>query len=283
MTKLEYKINLEPFINREYPKSRGGLNKSIDVDEKGCPIPPTTVDVESYLNDNPKYGQIDKSFIYLPILITQSFNNIGLYTDEDFIEMDNLINESFDVYTRKSGLPVENYFTYNEYFVTGQTSSALDVVKSYNQSNPYIIGFNMNPLPSQGFTGVISISDESIKYVIDGQINNVGQYVDGTGVIMETFSTSRLVEDPITKDLVEIPLTTFRYKVQGLRDYNTSLKALIHEEKYLGIVEKPIVNNDVLVDRGTVNVMERHLKLSEVDSVEQLQRYGQGFFRVQVV
>lgn len=37
MTKLEYKINLEPFINREYPKSRDGLNKSIDVDEKGCP------------------------------------------------------------------------------------------------------------------------------------------------------------------------------------------------------------------------------------------------------
>lgn len=273
-------ISLEPFINREYPTLRTGIDSSVNVDSKGCPIQPLDISVNSFVNDNPKYGQIDKSHIVFPIQLTQTIDNIGLYTDEIFIESDVLINQEIDIYSRLTGLPLENYFTFDEYQISGYTDSHLDKVRSYNENKPFIINFNMNDEPSKGFTGILAINDDSIQYVIGGEVNNVGQYVANTGIIMETFSSLRLVVDPRTGQSKEIPLTTFRFFTKGLRNYNTSLSALIHEEKYFGIVEKPYVNSDVLVDRGQINVFERHLRLSEIDSVEQLTKYGQEFFKV---
>ena len=283
MIKIKRRIGLEPFINREYPPVRSGVDVAANVDANGCPIAPFSVEVAEYLSDNPKYGLIDKSFIYFPILLKQTYDDMGLFTNEEFIEAETLINEELDPYVRKTALPIQNYFTSNVDTITGYTESNLDVVRSYNVNTPYIEGFNVNALPSQAFTGVIEIKTESITYVIAGDVDNVGNYVDGTGIFMETFIYLRAVEDPVTGEIKEIPLTTFSYTAQGHKDYNTSLAALIHEEKYLGVVFAPSVNNDVLIDRGTVNVLERHLKLSEIDTVDQLERYGQGFFKLQVV
>jgi len=283
MITIKKRIALESFINREYPPLRQGFDSSTNVDEKGCPIKPFDVNVEDYISDNPNYGKIDKSFIYFPIFIQQKYDDMGLYTDLDYIESDVLINEALDSYIRKTGLPVQNYYTIEDTLVTGLTESNLDVVRSYNENNPYIINFNLFPLPSQGFTGVIEIKEDSIVYVVNGDVDNVGKYIPETGVILETFTFTRTLKDPITGELKNIPLTTFRYYTKGFRDYNTSLSAIVHEEKYLGVIETPRVDNDVLIDRGTVNVNERHLKMSEIDSVEQLKKYGQGFFNVTTV
>jgi hypothetical protein len=281
MIKIKKRIGLEQFINREYPSIRQGINKEGNVDEKGCPIPPFGVEVEDYINQNPKYGQIDKTFINFPVFFRQSIDDMGLYTDEEYEQSDNLINTQPSSYTRLTGLPVENYYTFNEFLSSGFTESQLERVRSYNQNNPYIIGLNLDDLPSQGFTGVISISDESIIYVIGGEIDNTGQYVSDTGVVYETFfNQTRLVQDPNTGEQKEIQLTTFKFFTKGYREFNIDLFANVKEEKYLGVVFPPQVDNDLVVDRGTVNVMEKHLKMSEIDSVEQLEKYGQGFFNV---
>ena len=97
---------------------------------------------------------------------------------------------------------------------------------------------------------------------------------------METFSDLRQITDPKTGEIREIPLTTFSYYNRGVQNYNSTLSAIVHQDKYLGVVMPPRVDNDILIDRGTVNVMERFLKISEIDSVEQLEKYGQGFFKV---
>lgn len=280
MKTIKKRISLEQIRNREYPNVRQGINENITLDEKGCPIVPVDVKVDEYLNENPNYGKIDNSFIVFPIMIEQTVDNNGLYTDEEFEEAINLINAEVKPKVRLSGLPIENYYTYNEHFVSGVTESQLERVKSYNQSNPYTLNLNLADLPSRAFTGVIDITENSVVYVIGGEVDSGGKYVENTGIIYETFDFNRIIENPLTGVQKEIPLTTFKYFTKGFRPYNTSLFANIKEEKYLGIVFKPIVDNDVFIDRGTVNVMERHLKTSEIDSVEQLQRYGQGFFNV---
>lgn len=280
MIKIKKRIVLEDFINREYPTVSVGINKKANVDEKGCPITPIDVDIEEYLNENPKYGQIDKTFIVFPIFIRQKADDMGLFTDENYQEADVLLNQEPDPYKRLAGLPVENYFTFDEQLISGYTESQLERVRSYNQNNPYIVGLNLDDLPSKGFTGVLEDKSNSILYVIGGKIDSTGNYIENTGVIYETFDETRLVQDARTGNFVEIPVTVFKYLNKGYRDYNINVYANIKEEKYLGVVFPPQVDNDVFIDRGTVNVMERHLKLSEIDSVEQLERYGQGFFNV---
>lgn len=280
MIKIKKRISLEPFRNREYPTIRDGVNSTVNVDENGCPIVPIDVSVASFLNDNPKFGEIDKSFIVFPIMFQQSLDDMGLFTNCDYEEAINLINSDPDPYKRLTALPLENYYTQDSMEVTGITEAHLDRVTSYNISNPYIEGFNLALLPSQSFTGVLEIKTDSIVYVVGGDVSTGGTYVVNTGVLFETFVETRLVEDPITGEQVAIPLTTFSYYTQGHQSYNTKLYAIVHEDKYLGIVGVPRVDNDVLIDRGTVNVLERFLKMSEIDSTEQLKRYGQGFFNL---
>ena len=186
MISIKKVISLEPFINRKYPTIRSGINTNI-TDVNGCPIIPIPVDAEDYVNENPKYGQIDKSFININILFTQSFDNIGLFTNEDFIASDEVINSSPDVFLREAGVAVENYYTFEEFLVTGLTESQLDSVRAYSNSNPFIVDLNVSDTPSLDFTGVISITDNSIVYVIGGKIDSNGNYVQNTGIIYETF------------------------------------------------------------------------------------------------
>ena len=74
-------IGIEQFINRNYPIIRTGINDTIEYDDNGCPIAPNTVDIEDYINENPAYGNIDKSSMVFPISLTQTLDDMGLYTD----------------------------------------------------------------------------------------------------------------------------------------------------------------------------------------------------------
>lgn len=274
---IERKILLEELINREYPKIRSGIDTNATFD--GCPIPPTPIFVEDYVDQNPKYGKIDKSFIYIPIMLQQTLDDMGIFSNESFIPSENVVNNPIDYFKRITELPLENYFQMEEYVVSGYTDSKLDSVTSYSKTNPYMVGFNMSQDISNIFDGVLSFSDTSVVYVLGGQVDEQGKYVDGTGVKYETFF-GRLNSREDCGFSKEYLYTTFQYKTKGVRDYNSVLMAIIKEDKYLGVVFEPTIDDDVFVDRGTVNVLERHLRLSEIDSVEQMQKYSNGFFNV---
>lgn len=280
MIKIYKKISLEPFINRDYPIIRAGIDTITATDNNGNIVETIPLGADEYVNENEKYGKIDRSFIYFPIYFTQSFENIGLFTNEPFIAADDLINSEPDYFTRKTGLNVEYYYTFDEYLVTGSTESQIEVVQLYSQNNPYVVGLNVSDTPSLEFTGVLSVTTDSVIYVIGGQLDNSGNYIPNTGIIYETFLYDKLIQNPLTGEYSEIPYTTFKYYTKGIRDYNTVLMALIHEEKYLNVINEPTIDNDLLFDRGIVNVNERHLRMSEIDSVEQLIKYNQNYFNV---
>jgi hypothetical protein len=280
MIKIYKKISLEPFINRDYPIIRAGIDTITATDENGNPVETIPLGADEYVNENEKYGKIDRSFIYFPIYFTQTIENIGLFTNEEFIAADDLINSEPDYFTRKTGLNVEYYYTFDEYLVTGSTESQIEVVQLYSQNNQYVAGLNVSDTPSLDFTGVLSVTTDSVIYVIGGQLDNSGNYIPNTGIIYETFLYDKLIQNPLTGEYSEIPYTTFKYYTKGIRDYNTVLMALIHEEKYLNVINEALIDNDLLFDRGVVNVNERHLRMSEIDTFEQLTRYNQNYFNV---
>jgi hypothetical protein len=85
-----------------------------------------------------------------------------------------------------------------------------------------------------------------------------------------------LVEDEITV----VPLTTYRYIGEGFNETNISLSALTKEEYLFGIISPPEVQNDVFIDRGITTVMDRHLKLSEIRNIKELENYGNGYYKL---
>jgi hypothetical protein len=55
---------------------------------------------------------------------------------------------------------------------------------------------------------------------------------------------------------------------------------LTRNEHFLGFVEQPSVYSDVFIERGKQGVMEKNLRLGEIDNLGELSIYGNGFFNV---
>lgn len=55
---------------------------------------------------------------------------------------------------------------------------------------------------------------------------------------------------------------------------------LTRNEHFLGFIEDPIIYSDIFVERGKQNVMEKNLRLVEIDNIGELDVYGNGYFTV---
>lgn len=55
---------------------------------------------------------------------------------------------------------------------------------------------------------------------------------------------------------------------------------ITRNENFLGFVDDPTVFSDIFVERGKQGVLEKTLRLSEIDNVSELDIYGNGYFRV---
>ncbi len=55
---------------------------------------------------------------------------------------------------------------------------------------------------------------------------------------------------------------------------------ITRNEHFLGFVEDPTVYSDIFVERGKQGVLEKTLRLGEIDNVGELDIYGNGYFKV---
>jgi hypothetical protein len=55
---------------------------------------------------------------------------------------------------------------------------------------------------------------------------------------------------------------------------------ITRNEHLIGFMDTPQIFSDIFVERGKQGVMERNLRLGEIDSVGELDIYGSGFFKV---
>lgn len=55
---------------------------------------------------------------------------------------------------------------------------------------------------------------------------------------------------------------------------------ITRNEHFLGFVDDPQIFSDVFVERGQMSVMERNLRLTEMDNTGELDVYGNGYFKV---
>lgn len=76
-------------------------------------------------------------------------------------------------------------------------------------------------------------------------------------------------------------LTTTYSSIDGMDDYNGLDVYPTFQDAYnIGISSLPIVDSDVNIDRGNNAAFEKHLKIGEVTSLEALENYTNGYFKM---
>lgn len=188
--------------------------------------------------------------------------------------------------------PQIEYYT-NNIIVSGLTEDRLENVSSYGYTGntKYIPGFDIssglyynyvNTLIN-GITRIISINDYNpIIYTEDGDINdpNLGTPLQAEGILFKTYTgQTRTVYNPVTT-VEQIPLTKMYYHGQGVNETNSTLSALTIQEYLLHITQKPKVYSDLFIDRGETGVLQSHLQMSEIITLEQLVNYGNGYYNI---
>ena len=258
------------------------------------------------------YGTVTASTISFNILLTQKTKDIGIYSDVNFVNeslleeyangttpninnilVNNLItsgitfpfmtgatstmvNTGFISNLRISGSDLSSY-TSETRTVTGITENKILDLRSYNISNPYIIGFNVEQgiyidYTGGTFNGVSQIFDLSLNntgYTFDANNDiNLGTPNQNTGIIYNNTQINGL------------DTTTVRFNGQGFNESNVVLSGIVKEEYLFGITSKPEVYNDIFINRTESSILDRHLRLSEIDSIEHLSLYNGGFYNI---
>jgi len=158
--------------------------------------------------------------------------------------------------------------------ITGFTSNKLDVVSTYNRVTPYVIGVN-------GVTGLdydpVTLTAVTRVYYTIGDINYI------------TTLTKKPVNDNSSQaylnNLTQNP-TTFSTSSSGL-DFEPYIVSPnkqntfdIKEEAKMGLVFPPKVSDELFIERMSVAVFERHSRLSESKTLDQLVAYRNGYYNI---
>lgn len=217
---------------------------------------------------------LEGEFIYLNFFCIQNLDNLGSFTDTPFIstKIDRVLDFK-DKFTRVDNTTLSSWYDSQHTIVSGTTSSSLVELKSYNVITPYIVDFdieavnyiNYNNQPISGRSRVTNIIENRVTYVFDANNDlNIGTEQQTTGI--RYIDTS---ED-----------TFFFFENEGFNATNSSLEAIYKDDYLIGITDTLETKSDVFIDRGAISVSEMILRMSEINNLNQLEKYGNGFFNL---
>ena len=256
------------------------------------------------------WGVMTAKTFYINIQLTQTIDDLGLFTDIEFIPKtstsqpanytilyDSLVQQGFSFTFMNGTLPqnftnnlspldevtlrlpqktLSQYYYYGNNILTGTTDSKIEDVRSYNKNVPFIVGLDMDVEQYTNYLGVVITGVTQICDITTPKV-----YVFDTKD--DTFIGTQQQTTGIQYKDYSPDLTTFRFISEGLNQTNMSLSALTKEEFLLGIISRPEVQNDVFIDRGVVPVLDYHLRMSEIRNLGQLEQYGNGYYNIDLI
>ena len=267
-----------------------------------------------------KYGDLTATTFNVNVFIEQEFDDMGIGTDIPFKSKDgstpnysplieklnssgltfnfmngattNIMVDGASPSTRYPNKTKEDYYISGN-ILSGLTEDRLDVVTSYDNTQKYKPLFNLESGVFDDYKGVSFsavtrvINNDNLmplNYIIDGdadEIIDVDNPQPNRGVFLKTYSgLTRLITGTIFF-LYSIPVTEMYYTPQVLNETNIIYSATTKEEYLFGITQKPVVQNDVLIDRGVTTIIQTHMQLSEITNMGDLVNYGNGYYKIQ--
>lgn len=252
------------------------------------------------------YGEVTATTFNVPIFLTQKFDDIGMYCDTEYISVLPLVNppDFYEEGHRPVGVTVDMYYTNNTFVVTGTTTDKLNAVRGPIATNPFIPGINQCRDTDEGgvfckdnsgnwlrFDGVTSYNPSTnvVEYVLGGDADpSTGNYI-ANGITYTTFLNELVGNEPIndifgdTDNFVDRGgekkwyKTIFSFTTSGRNSLNTTLSALTKQEEFLGVVFPQEVQSQVFIDRGAEDIFEKHMIMSEIKTVNEIDTYRNGY------
>lgn len=238
------------------------------------------------LPNNTLYNPKNYSFGY-------SLNNTDTpdFTDITYVEpssmlftMGSKLNEDEDIYvffnsdTERTEDTVKVY-KLGDYDGSGTTSYFQINGRDIEGKSPYIVSSYIR-LDGENELYKLSLDmDKFEKYVTEEPtINSFEKYefnLDGA-LVMAEYNT------PTDTSSAGYIISEFSTNVKNSYDY---LYAQVFKHDYLmGITYNPQVDSEIFIERGNAAAFEKHIKLSEVKTLEDMENYANGsFFNIQSV
>ena len=197
--------------------------------------------------------------------------------------------------TRNAGYNLSTYIS-KGIDISGYTESRIENSHSYGFTGDsrLIVGRNVNVEPYYNFTGgtadgvskVISNSNKNpliyTEYAHGGDAyygEIVPPYQDN-GILFMSVTATTNQKYSIVDDFNEATITKMFYKGQSFNLTNVGLYASTRQEYLLYITTPPKVESDVFIERGGISVMPMHGQLAEINTLEQLEKFGNGFYKI---
>lgn len=233
-------------------------------------------------------GGSNTAFINLPVYLTQTIQNIGLYdlpysstTDNNTIDINSVPNSYYRKYNilREPSIVVESNNNFTYIFADGITA------------NTYSDFFEVTSSTISGVT-----SDKSLKvsrYGIDG-IRYGYQLPSDSSIFRYTLTRNTTpnindgyIEYTTIRPLSASTTSTFKYNTWGrspqnnnVGNINRTFVNLVHDEFNDQLILEPKIKNSVFIDRGIFSPFERVYKLGDLKSIEDITSFERGEFNV---
>ena len=216
--------------------------------------------------------------------------NISILTDE----LGNIQKEGNNLYAYGDAITditrdVENNTITFEYIIGAQLTATESRRETDDMGNEFVYygEFSIDTDSDKGvrYKDVYTYTEESGI----GKMEDFDEYItneDAVGLEKYPFliySNSKVVKDTIdfqsTAKIVPITEMSTTYTHQA-EDYE--FNPLTRQDALVGITFQPKINADIHIDRGNNSEYERHLKLGEIKTMEDLENFqNNGFFNIQ--
>ena len=116
-----------------------------------------------------------------------------------------------------------------------------------------------------------------IKKQCEFYLNNTSFYIMNYYDMI--FETKNYTDDTYGHN-VTVPIAKFICQMNSFDNDNYVNFPLIREEYKLGSSSHEKIESDIYINRGTARAIDNHIKLMEVRSLESLEQYGNGYFKI---
>ena len=74
--------------------------------------------------------------------------------------------------------------------------------------------------------------------------------------------------------------TTVSFIGEGMNELNTSINPIYRNDKNFGLIWPTEVYSDIFIERSKYNVSERHLRLAEINTTDDLRTYYNSYYKI---
>ena len=157
------------------------------------------------------------------------------------------------------------------------------IVPAYNnltgQTQDYLNDLDYTDNPGSG--SIISFMSIGASRIDEKKLYGTNSYSGVTSGSLEdgTLYWDYVIDDLHYRDLSD-GMTYISGTTSGYTKEEVFNQRITRNEHFLGFIDEPTVYSDIFVDRPKESVMEKNIRLGEIDNIGELDIYGFGYFYV---